>query len=88
MLAQPNPVGNRRRAVPLNLSHAPPITDTSSALQIMRLDEQNVTDPAATWVSEKQRTPKRTARPSRTASHDHDVHLRTRTSRMGYCGGR
>jgi hypothetical protein len=39
----------------------------------MDLDEQNVTDPAATWVSEKPRTPKRTGRPSRAASHDCDI---------------
>lgn len=57
MLAQPNPVGNRRRAAPLNLSHAPPITDTSSPSRIMDLNEQNVTDPAAAWVSEKPRQP-------------------------------
>src|SRR5688500_10046278 len=78
MLAQPKPVGNRRRPAPLTLSHAPPITDTSSPPRIMDLNEQNVTDPAAAWVSEKPRTPKRTGRPSRAASHDHDVHLRTR----------
>jgi hypothetical protein len=83
MLAQPNPVGNRQRAAPLNLSHEPPIADTSSPWRIMDLDEQNVTDSAATWVSETPRTPKRTGRPSRVTSHDHDVHLRTRTSRMG-----
>ncbi len=66
MLAQSNSVGNRRRAVPLNLSHAPPITDTSSPLRIMDLYEQNVTDPAAAWVSEKPRQPVRT-----TAGVDH-----------------
>ncbi len=55
MLAQPNPVGNRRRAAPLNLSHAPRIAGTPSPLRIMDLYEQNVTDPAAAWVSKKPR---------------------------------
>jgi hypothetical protein len=55
MLAQSNSVGNRRRAVPRNLSHAPLITDTSSPLRIMELCEQNVIDPASAWVREKRR---------------------------------
>ena len=57
MLAQANPVGNRRWAVPRNLSHAPLINDTSSPLRIMDLYEQDVTDSAAAWVSEKPRQP-------------------------------
>jgi hypothetical protein len=57
MLAQSNPVDIWRRAVPLNLSHAPRITDTPSPLRIMDLYEQNVTDRAAAWVSEKPRQP-------------------------------
>jgi hypothetical protein len=83
MLAQPNPVGNRRRAAPLNLSHGPPITDTSSPLRIMDLYEQNVTDSAATWVSEKPHTPNRTGRPSRAASHDRDIDVRRGTLAHG-----
>jgi hypothetical protein len=55
MLAQSNPVGNRRQAVLLNLSHAPPITDTSFPLRIMELYEQNVTDPASASVRETRR---------------------------------
>jgi hypothetical protein len=50
MLAQSNPVGNRRRAVPLNLSHAPPITDTSSPLRIMGVCPQGDHDNEVTMT--------------------------------------
>ncbi len=73
MLTQPNPVGNRRRAVPLNLSHAPPITDPSSPLRIMELYEQNVTDPAAAWVSEKLRQPESCGGAGRVAPDDRNI---------------
>ena len=73
MLAQSNSVGNRRRAVPRNLSHAPLITDTSSPLRIMELCEQNVIDPAAVWVSEKPRQPESRGGAGRAAPDDRNI---------------
>ena len=73
MLAQSNPVGNRRRAAPLNLPHGPPISYTSSPLRIMELYEQNVIDPAAAWVSEKPRQPESRDGAGRAAPDDRDI---------------